>query len=126
MRPQFTLLGVATADQHKTRRVAHRQAFTLDKVFASSRNINQKVDQMVFNQVDFIDVQKAAVGTRQQAGLEGLDTLRLRTLQVRRAHHAVLGGAQRQVHHRHRHQVRLGLHFACSFQRRTFAALAER
>ena len=42
------------------------------------------------------------MGARQQAGLEALDALRQRLLQVERTDDAVLGGAERQVDHRHR------------------------
>ena len=111
LRAQFAFFGVAAADQHEARRMAHAQALALDHVLARGGHVDQQVDQMVVEQVDLVDVQKAAVRARQQPGLEGLDALRQRALEVERADDAVLGGAQRQVDHRHRHQVglRLGL-----------------
>ena len=46
-----------------------------------------------------------AVRARQQPRLEGANALRERTFEVERADHAVLGGAQRQFDHRHRHAM---------------------
>jgi hypothetical protein len=52
-----------------------RQALALDDVLAGGRHVDQQVDQVVFQQVDLVDVQEAAVGARQQARLEGLHAL---------------------------------------------------
>ena len=60
---------------------------------------------MVFQQIDFIDIQIAAVGPGQQAWLKGLDALGQSALQVQRADHAVFSGAQRQIDHRHANQL---------------------
>ena len=57
---------------------------------------------MVFQQIHFVDVQKAAVGLGQEAGGELLDALRQGFFQVECADHAVFGGTQRQVDDRHR------------------------
>jgi len=62
---------------------------------------------VVFQQVDFVDVEKAAVRACQQAGLEGLHACAQRTFEVECADHAVFGGAERQVDHRHRHGMAL-------------------
>ena len=106
LRPQLALFRVAAADQHEARRVAHAQAFALDHVLARGGDVEQQVDQVVFEQVDLVDVEKAAMGARQQAGLEGLVALRQRALEIERADDAVFGGAERQVDHRHRSQAR--------------------
>lgn len=75
LRAQFALLRVTAAHKHKARGVTDGQALALDHVLAAGGHVDQQVHQMVFQQVDFIDVEKAAVRARQQAGLEGLDAL---------------------------------------------------
>ena len=102
LRPQLALLRVAAADQHEAGGVADAQALALDHVLARGRDVEQQVDQVVLEQVDLVDVEKAAIGAGQQAGLERLLAVRQRALEVERADDAVLGGAQRQVDHRHR------------------------
>ena len=42
---------------------------------------------MVFEQIDFINIEKAAISARQQTGLEGFDALREGTLQIEGADH---------------------------------------
>ena len=108
---QLSLFGVAAAHQHKAGGVAHAQAFALDQVFARCGHVNQQVDQVVVQQVDLVDVQKAPVCLCQQAGRELLDALGQGLFQVQRTNHAVFGGAQRQVHHGHR----LALHHRFGF-----------
>jgi len=53
---QFAFFGVAAADQHKARGVAHRQAFALDHILARGGDIDEQIDQMVFQQIDFVDI----------------------------------------------------------------------
>ena len=52
---------------------------------------------MVLEQVDLVDVEKAAVGLREQARLEALFAVGERALEVQRADHAVFGRPERQV-----------------------------
>ena len=99
--------GIAAADQHEARRVAHAQALALDDVLAGRRDVDQQVDQVILEQIHFVDVEKAAMRAREQAGLERLHALRERALEVERADDAVLGGAERQVDHRHRRHATL-------------------
>ena len=79
------------------------QAFALDDVFAGRRDIEQKIDQMIFQQVGFIDVKEPAMRAGQQSRLECLLAARQRPFQIERADNAVLGRAERQVDDRHRH-----------------------
>ena len=102
LRAQFAFFGVATAHQHKAGGVAHAQALALHQVLAGCGHVNQQIDQMVFQQIDLVDVQKAPVGLRQQAGRKFLHALRQGFFQIERADHAVFGCAQRQIHHRDR------------------------
>ena len=103
LRPQLALLGVAAADQHEPRRMAHAEPLALDHVLARGRHVEQQIDQMVLEQVGLVDVEEAAIGARQQAGLERLLAPGQRPLEVEGADDPVLGRAQRQVDHRHRH-----------------------
>ena len=119
LRPQLALFRIAAADQHEARGVADAQALALDDVDARRRNVEQQVDQMVLQQVDLVDVEKAAMGAGQQAGLEGLLAGDQRLFQIERAGDAILGRAERQVDHRHRDLPRLepARPRACSAQR---------
>ena len=102
LRPKFALLGIAAADQHEARGMADAQPLALHHVLARGGDVEQQIDQMILQQVHLVDVEEAAMGAGQQAGLERLDPVGQRPLQVERADHAVLGGAERQVDHRHR------------------------
>jgi len=72
LRPQFALFRIAAAHQHEARGMAHAEAFALDHVLAAGGDIDQQIDQMVFEQIDLVDIQEAAVGARQQAGSKAL------------------------------------------------------
>jgi hypothetical protein len=102
--PQLALLRVAAADEHEARRVAHRQAVALHHVLAAGGDVQQEIHQVVLQQVHLVDVEEAAMGTRQQTRLEGLAPLRQCALQVECPDQAVLRGAEGEVHHRHRRQ----------------------
>ena len=60
----------------------------------------------------------------QQAGLERLDAVGERTFEVQRTDHAVLGGAERQVDHRHRHLAGLRRRVVAGRARPTLLAAA--
>ena len=81
--------------------MAHAQSLTLHHVLTRGGHVNQQVNQMVFQQIDFVDIQKATVRARQQPGLKGFDTLGQRTFQIKRTDDPVFGSTQRQVNHRH-------------------------
>ena len=82
--------------------MADAQARRARPRFRRGGDIEQQIDEMVFEQIDLVDVEKAAVGSRQQARLERLLAARQRAFQIERADHAVLGRAERQIDHRHR------------------------
>ena len=96
LRAQFAFLGVHGADQDEAGRVAERDALALDDVLAHRGRVEQDVDQMVLEQVDLVDVEDAAVGGREQAGLEGALAGFQRALQIEGSDQPVLGGADRQ------------------------------
>ena len=100
LRTQLTLFGVHGADQHETGLVAVRDAVALDVHPAHRRGVEQHVDKVVVQQVDLVDVQHAAVRARQQARRERVLTVAQHPLQIQRADHPVLGGADRQLDQR--------------------------
>ncbi len=80
--------------------MAVRDAVAFDVDPAHRRGVEQHVDQMVVQEVDLVDVQHAAVRTGQQPRREGVLTVAQHTLQVQRADHPVLGGADGQLDER--------------------------
>ena len=98
---ELALLGVHRADQDEAGGVLDRDAVTLDGRAAHRGGVEQQVDEVVVQQVDLVDVEDAAVGAGQQAGLVLRDALGQRLLEVQRAEHAVLGRADRQLDEAH-------------------------
>ena len=70
LRAQVALLGVHRADQQEARGVGDGDAVALDVLAAQRGGVEQHVDQVVGQQVDLVDVEHAAVGRGEQAGLE--------------------------------------------------------
>ncbi len=68
LRPEFAFLGVATADQNETRGVPDAQAFALDHILARRGNIQQDIDQMVLKEIDFVDIEEAAMALANRPG----------------------------------------------------------
>jgi hypothetical protein len=77
--------------------MADAEALALDDVLARGRDVEQQVDDVVLEQVDLVDVEKAAMRAGQQPGLEGLLAMRQRALEIERADDAILRRAERQV-----------------------------
>ena len=100
LRAQLALFGVHGADQHEAGLMAVRDAVAFDVDPAHRRGVEQHVDQVVVQEVDLVDVQHAAVRAGQQARREGVLTVAQHTLQVQRADHPVLGGADGQLDER--------------------------
>ena len=94
---QFAFFRVAAADQHEARGVPHAEALALDHVLARGGDVEQEIDEMVLEQIDLVDIEKAAIGLREQARLEGFFAMRERALEIERADDAILGRAQRQI-----------------------------
>ena len=92
LRAQVAFFRVHRADQDEARRVGKGDALALDDVDAHRGRIEQQVHHMVVEQVDLVDVQQAAVGRGQHAGLEVPLALLDGRLDVQRADDAVFGG----------------------------------
>ena len=97
LRAQVALLGVHRPDQHEARRMGDRDALALDRVDAHRGRVEQDVGEVVVQQVDLVDVEDAAIGGRQQPGLERHRALAQRARHVDRARDAILGGVQREI-----------------------------
>ena len=70
LRAQAAFLGVHRANEGEPRRVGHSQSFALHGGHPGSRRIEQHVNQVVGQQVHFIDVKHSAVSRGQQARLQ--------------------------------------------------------
>ena len=70
LRSQLALLGIHRSDQHEAGVVDVRHAVALDAVGAGHGRVEQRVDQVVGQQVDLVDVQDAPVGGGHQAPAE--------------------------------------------------------
>ena len=73
-------------------------AFPFNDVHAHGSGIQQDVHHVVIEQVNFVDIQQTAVGSRQNTRLKTAHTLLDGFLDIQGAHHAVLGSGNRQVH----------------------------
>ena len=96
LRTQFALFGIHRADQHEPRIMGVRDTVALDVHPAHRGGVEQDVDEVVGQQVDFVDVEHAAVRTGQQPRREGVLAVAQHLLQVQRSDHPVLGGADRE------------------------------
>src|SRR3954452_24489714 len=83
------------------------EAVALDHVLSGCSDIEQKIDEVILQQIDLVDIEEAAIGARQQSRLERLFAMRQRALQIERADHAGLGCAKRKIDDRHRDQMGL-------------------
>ena len=73
LRSEFAFFGIAGTHENESSRMCNRYAFTFDGVCCACCCIEQEIDQMIFEQVDFIDIKKTAIGAGQQSRLGSLD-----------------------------------------------------
>ena len=62
LRPQIAFFGVHSADKDELSRVGEADSFALDHVHAHGGAVQQQVNHVVVQQVDFVDIEQAAVG----------------------------------------------------------------
>ena len=79
----------------------HTHAIAFNDILARLCDIEQQINEMILEQIHFVDVEKTAVRARQQSGLERLLAIAQRFLDIERADHAILSGAEWQVDDRH-------------------------
>jgi len=82
--------------------MANAQSVPLDDVDARGGDVDQQIDEVILEEIDFVDIEKATIGAGEKSGLEGLDPIDERTFEIERADHAVLGCAERHVDHGNR------------------------
>ena len=97
LRAQIAFFGVHRADQDEAGRVGEGDALALDDVDAHGGRVEQQVHDVIVQQVDFVNIQQAAVGGGQHARLEVALAFLDGFLDIQRTDHAVFGGADRQV-----------------------------
>ena len=102
LRTQFTFFGVHGADQHEPGLVAVRDPVAFDVHPTHRRGVEQHVDEVVVQKIDFVDIEHTAVRAGQQARREGVLAVAQYALQVQRADHPVLGRADGQLDQRRR------------------------
>ena len=91
------MLPWLVADQHEPRSVRHRDALALNGCASHRGGVEKRVDEVVVQQIDLVDVEQPAMRRGEQAGLIVRHTFGQRAFQVERADHAVFGGADRQL-----------------------------
>ena len=96
LRTQVAFFGVHGADEDEARGVGEADAFALDDVYAHRGGIQQQVDDVVIEQIDFIDIEDAAVGVGEDAGVEMTLALLDGLFDIQRADDAVFGGGDGQ------------------------------
>ncbi len=77
--------------------MAHGQSLALDQIDPGGRDVEQQVNEMILEQIGLVDVEEAAVGRGEQAGLEMFFAGIQRAFQIERSNHTVLCGAKRKV-----------------------------
>ena len=101
LRPQLPLLDVHRADEQEARCVHGRDGVALDARDARGRGVEQRVHEVIGQEVDLVDVEDALMGAGQEPGLECLLALE-RAPEVERAHQPIEARAQRQLDERGR------------------------
>src|SRR5687768_6467424 len=77
--------------------MSDRDSLPLNDVDAACRDIEKQIDKMIFQKIDFIDIQEAAMRARQQAGLESAGSMQKRMLDIDRARHTILRRSEWEI-----------------------------
>ncbi len=94
---QIAFFGIHRPDQNKLRRVLEADTLALDHVNTHRRRVQQQVHDMIVQQVHFINVQDAAIGSRQNAGVKVALSLFNGFLNIKCPDDAIFRGAHRQI-----------------------------
>ena len=90
--------GVVCGDQQGPAGVAEAEAFPFHPVFAAAHGCQHQIDDAIVQQIQFIDVEHAAVGIRQQARLEHGAAAGQGRGHIHRTHQPVFGDPQGDLH----------------------------
>src|SRR5687768_10342733 len=77
--------------------MSHRDSFALDDVDTTCRDVEQQIDEMIFEQIDFIDIEESVVRAREQSGLEATSAVNERILDIDRAGNTIFSRAERKI-----------------------------
>lgn len=97
LRAQVALFGVHRANEDEAGGVAEGDAFAFDDVGAHGGGVEQDINDVVVEQVDFVDVEQAAVGACQHAWLKMALAFLDGAFDIEGADDAVFGGGDGQV-----------------------------
>ena len=75
-----------------------RNAIAFDGIHAARRRVEQRIDERIRQQVDFIDIQHAVVRLREQARRKTHRAVAQHGFDIERADQAIFTRAERQVH----------------------------
>lgn len=50
--------------------MAHAHAFPFHHILAGGGGVEEEIHQMIFEKIHLVDIQKAAMGAREQSGLD--------------------------------------------------------
>ena len=56
LRPEFPFFRIARTNQHKACRMLDRNTFSLNFIDSRHRNVKQQIDEVIFEQVHFVDI----------------------------------------------------------------------
>src|SRR6185295_19363910 len=97
--PQFALFRITGTNQHKSSRMLNRNVFSFNLVATRHGNVEQQINEMVLEQVDFVYIKKASVRARQQTRLKSFYSLAQGSLDIYRTTDAIFSSSQRQVNY---------------------------
>jgi len=96
----LAFFGIHRAHEHESRGMLEADALTFDDVHTHRRRVEQRVNDVIIEEVHFVDVQDAAVGIGQKPRLEAPLAVLERMFEIDRTHDPVFGGRNRQIHER--------------------------
>ena len=64
--PKFTLFWIARSDQNEPGRMLDGNSFALNSVYAARSHIQQQINQMIVEEVYFVDIKKPAICASKQ------------------------------------------------------------
>lgn len=102
LRAEIAFFGIAAADEDKARGMAHADSFALDDILASGGDVEQEVHEMIFEEIDLVDVEVAAMRAREESGLVGFFAAGEGAFEIECADDPIFGGAEREVNDRDR------------------------
>src|SRR5882672_5797296 len=95
--PQFSFLRIHRADQDKGGWMARRDAFALNIIHPHSGGIEQDIDKVVAEQIDFVNIQQTTVRGCQQARLKMFFTALQGPLDIQGPHDPILSSPEWQL-----------------------------